>query len=515
MRQGDQQGEYDFFVSFAHDDNKMHASAPCGWVSMLHQTLLIELKRTRYGRKHGVKGFFSERNMDATIPLGDQIFDILPRTRLLVVILSDSYLGSDWCRDERKAFLEAVRQHPFERQRIVLIDLGTVAHEEKPDALGPLLGVPFYYESDGSKRTLGYPYPLATNVADRPFFNAVSDVARKMAERLEQLRESDAAQIKPDHFASENKQTMIHGLFQSAMSGTKTIFLAEATDDLYHHREGIAADLKQHGIRVVPEEPLSSDLATCRSEIEKAFAESMHFVQILGEFSGKKLRGGEESAVLLQCHLARERGLKVLQWRPEAIDPAKSLDGPYRDLLMHAEVRTGKLEQFQRELRELFAPPKREIPVSDATSAGTVGGQRPLVLVSNDVKDEQEAERLWRVLKSDLRFRSRYCQPSDDPTEETTRREMFNELLLECDGLVLLYGQVKQSWVEQQEAALWKLNARRTKPLRVTAICVSPPANRPMYEPDDPDIVPIDCREGLSVDQLRSVLASLSGDSSP
>lgn len=367
MRQGDQQDEYDFFVSFAKDDNKVHASAPCGWVSILHETLLHELKRTRYGRNYGINPFFSDRHLDATIPLDDQIFGILPRSRLLVVVLSDSYVGSAWCRDERQAFLQAVRRRPLERERIVMIDLGTVAPEDKPDVLGPVLGVPFYAEQHGTRRTLGYPYPLATNVADRPFYTAVVDVARKMAERLEQLREAEAAVTSTRVVPLVSNLTSVMGLLEPAPSeivvpppprplrlsflATDTVFLAEATDDLYHHREGIAADLKQHGIRVVPEEPLSSDAAACRHEIETAIAASKHFVQILGEFSGKKLRGGEESAVLLQNRLARERGLPVLQWRPETVDPEKSVDEAYRALLMHAEVRTGKLEQFQRELR--------------------------------------------------------------------------------------------------------------------------------------------------------------------
>ncbi|RPI87007.1 MAG: hypothetical protein EHM42_05520, partial [Planctomycetaceae bacterium] len=87
---------YDFFVSFAHDDNQHHPTAPMGWVSNLYEALLIELKRTRYGRAHGVRGFFAERHMDGTVALDDQIYGILPKTRLLVVVLSDSYLGSQW-----------------------------------------------------------------------------------------------------------------------------------------------------------------------------------------------------------------------------------------------------------------------------------------------------------------------------------------------------------------------------------------------------------------------------------
>ena len=151
------------------------------------ETLRIELLQTRYGRRMGIKQWFAPRQVDGTIPLGDQVFGVLRHSRLLVVMLSEAYLESPWCRDERCALFDAIPGGVNADGRVILVDLGSVEHDESPAELHSLPGFRFFRVVDGQeRRVLGYPVPSVRE--DREFYFGVRALAQRIGDRLETLR---------------------------------------------------------------------------------------------------------------------------------------------------------------------------------------------------------------------------------------------------------------------------------------------------------------------------------------
>src|SRR4029434_1852886 len=121
-----------------------------------------------------------------------QLLAILPGVRVVVVLLSPSYLESKWCRQERDTFLAAVRDRPLGDRRLFVIDLGRVTKDERPEQLQAMLGFKFHDE-EGVK--FGHPYPNANWERHSAFFTSILKIAGQIAERLEQIEPGPAPRV--------------------------------------------------------------------------------------------------------------------------------------------------------------------------------------------------------------------------------------------------------------------------------------------------------------------------------
>ena len=88
--------DHDVFISYAHDDDD-----PSRWVRYFAQHLEKELKR-----QLRIKESFTEVDVeiwkDNQLPqqgnLNDRLQSVIKKSSIFLVIMSESYLGSEWCK---------------------------------------------------------------------------------------------------------------------------------------------------------------------------------------------------------------------------------------------------------------------------------------------------------------------------------------------------------------------------------------------------------------------------------
>jgi TIR domain len=481
---------FDVFVSYAVAENEIPSGAPEGWVSAFVRTLRQELGKTRLGKRVGVSIWWDEKSLDRTEDIQQQLLGILPGVRVVVILLSPSYLESKWCRQEREAFLAAVRDRPLGDKRLFVLDLGRVTKDERPGELQPMLGFKFHDE-EGVK--FGHPYPNAKWESHSAFFKAMLTISAQIAERLEQ--------IEPGPVQDEESRNG---------EPVATVYLAETTENLDELRQEMARDLKQHCLRVVPERRLSSELEPCRQQILQAMAQAKPriFVQLLEPRLGKAFDASAETIVTLQHQLALEQQMTVLQWRGPDVDVGKVTQPVLRSLLTHPYVSPEPLEIFKAEVRRKATPPPEPV-LDDSLPADP---SRPKIYVQSDVVDDLGAKEIAKLLAQRCGVVSRHPRRSNDPAKNAKYREDTKAWLLDvCDGVVILYGKVTADWVDDQLDEIMKLKARRSRPLRLEAIYIGPPREKDDPSIFDPEVKSIDARlsDEINVDALEPLIRPL------
>jgi hypothetical protein len=71
--------------------------------------------------------------------------------------------------------------------------------------------------------------------------------------------------------------------------------------------------------------------------------------------------------------------------------------------------------------------------------------------------------------------------PMTAGTPADARQDLLNNISL-CDGLMLVYGQANLLWVRQQLLLYNKVKRSRDEPLRVLAVYIGPPDDKPKLD---------------------------------
>src|SRR4051794_39991075 len=104
-------GHQDVFVSYAWVDNQPPPGVEVGWVTTLVEYLRTQLPgKLRRAEKLSV--WMDHRNLAGNASVTPELRTVLRNTTTLLVICSQGYLDSPWCRQERQSFLEAVGGQP-------------------------------------------------------------------------------------------------------------------------------------------------------------------------------------------------------------------------------------------------------------------------------------------------------------------------------------------------------------------------------------------------------------------
>ena len=412
------------------------AGADEGWVTVFVRTLKQELGKTSLGKRIGVRVWWDENNVDRTDDIQKQIIATLPHVRVMVVLLSPAYMESDPCREERDTFLSAMRGRPLGDKRVFLIDLGKVDHKACPEPFRGPLGFKFH-DPDGMK--FGHPLPNALWREHKPYFDAVPTIAEKIAQRIGELQPPGNDQPPPP-------------------PPIATVYLAETTEDLDDQRREVAADLKQHGVRVVPEKRLSSELDECRQQVRKLADDfkPQVFVQLLDAKLGKAFDESDETLVTLQYQIALEFGMTVLQWRSRDIDVKKVSLNRLKTLLANPNVYTDPLKPLRREIRRKAIPSTPKQKSEPDLLPSDKNNRLRLGLVQCDTADLSYAQQLSELLKKRWNLHSWWPKNSDDPKQQADYREILQAWFDDCDAVVFLHCKADASKIEVHVAILEK-----------------------------------------------------------
>lgn len=472
------QYEHDIFISYAHVDDELLPGADLGWVTTLEKGL-----RTRLAQQLGRDDAFSlwmDPHLARHQAVTPQILKTLRSTAVLVVILSPGYVASEWCRREKDTFLKLLSDRARAGSRVFVVERDRVEQSERPPELTELIGYRFWVaaEREGhAPRILGVPKP---NPNDERYYDKLTDLSYDLANELRALKASSEMPAIRAEIADNRPK----------------VFLAQVTDDLDSLREEVSRYLDQAGVRVLPETFYSLEPGAFREAVGRDLEQCEMFVQLLSEVPGKRPAALPQGYAALQLEQAQAAGKRILQWRRPELDPGTVADSAQRALLEHETVLAVGIEELKRRAKEsaFYRPP-----------AAPEQRLNAFVFVNMESADRDLAQAVCELLDG---HGIDYVLPSwtGDPTEVRTDLE---QNLMDCDGMIVIYGSTTVTWVREQLRQCRKTLAMRDRPLHALAVYEGPPGEKEPLNLKLHNMQTLNCRNCLSQSALESFLTRL------
>jgi hypothetical protein len=438
--------EFDLFVSYAHVDNAAFEPADHGWVDALIRILKSNLAM-KLGRADAFSIWKDSQNLRGNYEIHEEVPEQVRNSALFLAILSPGYLASEFCLQELEAFLEKADIGVGKRLFVVYKDEIGERRNIIPESFRDLRKYQFWLvDSDQKPRLLGSPLPRDDSFEDRRYYYPkVGDLAADIVVKLEELREDKDRSCESNfpavHTRSQEKR--VH------------VLLAEVADDLEPRREDVRRYLDLAGIGCLPE----GSYRLGRADFEPAFLADIDrckaFVQLLGPLAGKAPPDVPEGFGRLQYNLAKSRNIPIVQWRSPDLNIEKGISNVHRALLQLETVQATPFEEFKRSIVDQLTKVEPTNPA-----------RAPFLFVNAAPADIQRANALAERLDSfdcDM--------PDYEPSDKAEAiQNQIEPKLIECDALIVLYGQAGRHWVESQLQQYRKISPRRRKEPRLLAV---------------------------------------------
>jgi hypothetical protein len=441
------------FISYAHVDNERTEAKDPGWVDRFHDSLKAFLG-TGIGEQPVI---WRDPKLAGNDVLSEGIEQELPKTALLVSILSPRYLDSKWCLKEIDEFSKIAESHgglvidnKMRIFRVMLMPEDEKVREKLPGRLKEQLGYPFYTEREGGKFVR-----LDPRFGDefRAAFNQkVNFLADDLAEIINKLKELESPQSKPKPAEPEGPPKPV-------------IYLAECSWDRADDREKIRSELRGTGYTVLPEEGtrLPQMEADYAAEVERLLDSCRLSIHIVGVNGGAVLNGpGRLDAVQLQNEIAarkNERELSRLIWLPAASSPQAEQQRFIDALRSKAELQQGAdliedtIEALKGSVRATLK--KLETPPPETTESAKDG--KPIVYVICLEKDREDTVPVRKFL------RAQGLDPQLPLFEGDAAavRQAHENLLAGSTAVLIFYGAGNEAWKRTTDADLEKSKSYR------------------------------------------------------
>jgi hypothetical protein len=304
---------HDLFISYSHGAIDGSASSPLErWSKGFIRELESELRvHPKFGRQLAL--FFDdharpEQGLDPMAGLTEQLRVKVGGAAILTVLMSDHYLDSTWCADERDWWVNTQAELGLAHAERIAVARIWPTSSSWPPALAdergnPLVGVCFYDKERAAERPQPYEWPMPAPESKGPFRERMLDLVGWLWRRIEQMKarmderaraEQDAAKL-----AGKADQVLyLHGRIEQARAWEKANEALSAT-----------------GFTVLPGEPdaVESDPAKGR-EVRRRRVETLSecdALLLLGTEDGRALdadlvvvgRGDRQSARALSNRL--------------------------------------------------------------------------------------------------------------------------------------------------------------------------------------------------------------------
>lgn len=474
------------FVSYSHRDNPEIDGAP-GWVMSFVEHLRVKLQQL-----DDVE-VWTDRRIPAHAGLSWVLPDKLRASSALLTLVSPTYLRSDWCQRELAWFLE--QRGGVSQQRIFGAELLPIPDRS---VLHPVLKDLVLRKFWGQFEDSGIPYPLnspsCTEADKRAYWKQITELAHWLVERIQRTDEPQAQR--------------------------PTVWIAATTDELQDRWEELAAALRQAGWEVLP--ATAAENARSDTELAEALqaplAQADVLVELLGTVPARK-RSLSDSPTQLQ-HLAmqqtaQQRGCKHLIWRAPALKLEEVVDPAHRQLLTGTTA-CGFPEFINLVKAALPAPASAstaaKAPPTASTAASTTtdqGNDLPTVCLTADAVDHPLSEEVADVL-ADLGAGVVMPTPVGNHPSPAEWRQHNDTLMCDADGLLLLYGQAPATWVQSQLLSARKTLSRHGSRTRLSLLD-APPPHKPPAAWRLPNLLTLDCRQGIQRDPLARFVDQLRG----
>lgn len=470
--------EHDIFISYAHVDDEPEDGTPVGWVTTLVNGLKRKLAQL-LGRSDAYD-LWMDYELSRHVQITPQIMEALQKTAALVVILSPGYVASDWCHREKENFLNFIKERINAGSRVFVVERDKVDKGNRPSEFEGLIGYSFWVQDREGKppRILGVPQP---NPNERRYYDMITDLGYDLADELKRLKTVSDEPL---------------GASIQLTEAGPVVYLAEVTDDLEPQRDEVKRYLAQHIISTRPDTIYPREAAEFREAAGKDLADCKLFVQLLSVVTGKRPPGLSTTYAQLQYDCAKQSAKPILQWRSRELDLGGISDEEHRAFLGIETVMAVGMEVFKKEVvkQACYEAPPTPTPRDHV-----------LLFVNRDKTDNKIAKDVKDFL---VGYGAGVVLPMDKGTPSEIREDL-EQNLLECDGVIIIYGNITVSWVRKQLQQSWKILTKRETLLPALAIFEGPPLEKDELNLELPNMQILDCRRGLSEADIKAFIQSL------
>jgi hypothetical protein len=462
---------HDIFISYAHYDNEEDAQG-VRWVSRFQLDFKNAL-RQRLGGDLNV--CFDERNLEAGHNV-DFLIESVRQSAVFLAILSPSYISRDFTINELRTFCERIKASP-----VVTVELLPVADDDVHRLLRGRKRTPFWW-----KEPVDQDVPLRLTPKFNPtmYNERLQILAHQLKKILIEQRQGSAG-------GSAYEQAV-----NTSEPNAKAVLLAQTTDDLYDQREQVRSHLEQFGLRVLPENDYPQGGVDFAAGFDADLTQADLFVQLLGSFGSRKPPDLPVTYSQYQYAAARNRGVKVLQWRHPDLN-VERIDHRDRSLLDGSNVLCIGLQEFKAEIVRLCVPPQSQAVENPRDNLH--------IFINADRSDQESADALLKA------FEDKNNWTVARPLFEGSAKEIIEDLeenLQSCTALMLLYGNAPPAWVRAQLLRYRKLEALREVPPKLKTIVFGPPTPKAELAWSG-GFERIDCEDGNFKQRIRGVFAEL------
>jgi TIR domain len=425
--------EHDIFVSYAH------AEALNDWSKRL-----VDEARKLVAAGLGLRqakdvDLWMDYRISGNAPLTRQLRDKVDKSAVLLVLMSEWYLESSWCRDELAWFFDAVRQKRADPP-VFVVRVRATDHSLWPDVFKderghPLVGYDFVRDAEDNGLGLPKGYPSPENAPDsKEFFMAVGKLAGDMAAQMKALGQSAARpEVRPPSLREDQPRR-------------ERVFLAAApAEDVDDLRAELAGLLRAQGCVVIPESnPL--DVDQVHDQTSEWVSNCDKFAQVLGSTSGA-WRHDETGFVMYQHELAKKNDKPIFVYRAPSLEPSRVKRPEYREFLERFDQNvTGGLASFAGQVAKVVAPPP-------------AGGESPrsvfMMASARDESLERDIRRLLGELDISVFPLARRARGGREVASVLDEGSSFLQIVKRCGAILLINGNVKEEddlWIDGRVA---------------------------------------------------------------
>ena len=513
--------EGDAFISYAHLDNVELVEGRKGWVANLHRALEIRVGQLLGKSPH----IWRDPKLQGNDLFAETLIDQLRRVAVLVTVVSPRYVKSEWTMRELRAFWAAAEEQGGirvgDKARLFKILKTPVPLDRTPPELRMLLGYEFFKVDPDTGRVRELDEVFGPE-AQRDFWIKLDDLAHDVVALLEELHGSGAGDGEAGEAAvapSEPQQPTTPARAQGQAPGPAAqpsvggaVFLAETTSDLRDQRELLRRDLLQHGYTVLPAQPLPHVADEAEAAIRQDLSRCRMSVHLIGRSYGLVPEGGLTSLIEMQHDLATARagderfqrllwmpdGQQVTDARQQQVIERLRLDPRIRD---RADLLETMFEDLRTTLQDWLTREPRARAAAPAAPAAI-----PQVYL---IADRRDAEAIvpWADALFDQQLE--VIRPLFDG-DESEIRELHEENLTLCDGVLIFYGAGNELWLQRRLRELQKAPGYgRTKPRPAVGVCLigARTADKQRFRSHDAHVIPQ--WDGVSLPGLQPFILQL------
>jgi hypothetical protein len=278
------------------------------------------------------------------------------------------------------------------------------------------------------------------------------------------------------------------------------VYLAKCSYDRKQAREILEGELKRHDYPVLPDQELPRDEAEYVTAVEGLLKRCKLSIHLVGETYGGVPDGpSQKSEVILQNELAAQRSrsdqLKRVIWVPEGTHSKQPQQQAFINALhQEAEVQIGAdlitadIEGLKTAIHAVLTKLEKPEPQLPANQAAAADQAKLIYLICNE-KDRKATVPIRKYCRG-LGFEVAIPAFEGDATAV---REAHQQLLTNCDALILFYGAGDESWRRTIANDLKKMPGYRSgKPLLASYTYLADPrtsSKEDLIDMEEPNLI--------------------------